>query len=136
LPAERVEAFRADFAAVTADMRSAAGVPMQTLVDAVIGTDGYAVPPASDLVRLEPLGEANTEPVFLLSEARVDSSSAVGRGHLKLVLRAGEQRLAAFGLDMAERAPAVGSAINAVGALRPDTWQGGDQVELRLLDFD
>jgi single-stranded-DNA-specific exonuclease len=136
LPAERVEAFRADFAAVTAGMLGAAAGPAQTLVDAVLGSGGYSVPPASDLARLEPLGEANTEPVFLVSEARVESSSAVGRGHLKLVLRAGEQRLAAFGLGMAERAPAVGSAVTAVGALRPDTWQGADQVELRLLDFD
>jgi single-stranded-DNA-specific exonuclease len=117
-------------------MLGAAAGPAQTLVDAVLGTGGYSVPPASDLARLEPLGEANTEPVFLVSEARVESSSAVGRGHLKLVLRAGEQRLAAFGLDMAERAPAVGSAVTAVGSLRADTWQGGEQVELRLIDFD
>ena len=117
-------------------MLGAAVAPAHTLVDAVLGAGGYSVPPASDLARLEPLGEANSEPVFLISEARVESSSAVGRGHLKLVLRAGEQRLAAFGLDMAERAPAVGSTITAVGALRPDTWQGGEQVELRVLDFD
>jgi single-stranded-DNA-specific exonuclease len=137
LRAERVDAFRADFAGATALAHGSEGsARVTTHVDVVVDDDGYSLPPASDLQRLEPLGEANIEPVFFLPRARVESSGVVGRGHLKLKLSAGGGRLSAFGLDMGDRMPEPGSSIAAVGALRPDTWNGGDHVELRLVDFE
>jgi hypothetical protein len=72
----------------------------------------------------------------LLSEARVQSSSVVGRGHLKLALLVGEQVISAFGLDMGPRLPEPGRSITAVGALRPDAWAAGERVEMRLHDFE
>ena len=136
LRADRLEGFREQFNVESVALQRAAAGPPPTKVDVTVGAGGYALPPASDLARLEPLGEGNTEPVFLITEARVESTKVVGNGHLKLALRTGEQRMAAFGLDMAARAPERGRSINAVGLLRPDTWAGGEQVELRLLDFD
>jgi single-stranded-DNA-specific exonuclease len=137
LRAERLDAFRADFGTATA-VALGAGVLQYTTrhVDVVVGDEGYPLPPASDLQRLEPLGEANTEPVFFLPQARVESSGVVGRGHLKLKLSAGGGHLSAFGLDMGDRMPEAGSSIAALGALRPDTWHGGEHVELRLVDFE
>jgi single-stranded-DNA-specific exonuclease len=136
LRAERVEAFRAAFSDVTARMSDhEAGVPALQ-ADVMVGAGGFALPTADDLSRLEPLGEANREPVFLLSEARVESRSVVGRGHLKLGLNVAGERLSAFGLGMGERFAEPGSSIMAVGALRPDTWLGGQHVELRLHDFE
>jgi single-stranded-DNA-specific exonuclease len=136
LRAVRLEAFRADFSAATAGplASEAAGTAVQ--VDVVLGAGGCAPPSASDLAQLEPLGEANAEPVFLLPEARVQSSSVVGRGHLKLALLAGEQVISAFGLDMGPRLPELGRSITAVGALRPDAWAAGERVEMRLHDFE
>jgi single-stranded-DNA-specific exonuclease len=133
LQAAKLETFRADFASY-----GLRGAPVSAAVDVdvVLAADGYSLPPAMDIVRLEPLGEANAEPLFLVSGARVESSAVVGQGHLKLRLCLGEQRLGAFGRDMGGRLPAIGSTIEALGALRPDTWLGGDQLELRLQDFD
>jgi single-stranded-DNA-specific exonuclease len=135
LRTDQLEAFRARFGAESAALQKSAAGPAPMSVDVTIGADGYALPPASDLARLEPLGEGNSEPVFLIADAIVESTKVVGSGHLKLGLRAGEQRVAAFGLDMATRAPERGQSISAVGSLRPDTWNGGEQVELRLIDF-
>jgi single-stranded-DNA-specific exonuclease len=138
LRADRVEAFRCDFGAATAasERGFTASAPLATDVDVVVGPDGYGLPPASDLQRLEPLGEANREPVFYLPEAKVESSGVVGRGHLKLKLAAGGGSLAAFGFEMGGRMPEAGRSISALGVLRPDTWHGGEHVELRLVDFE
>jgi hypothetical protein len=41
----------------------------------------------------------------------------------------------AFGYEMAAQAVAAGTSVSALGNLRPDTWLGGDRVELRLIDL-
>lgn len=132
---ERLPAFRAQFSDVTADCMQLIEDPRALRADVQLGGGGYPVPPAADLTRLEPLGEANSEPVFLLADARVEGAGVVGRGHLKLDLRVDGARVGAFGLDMGARVPQPGSSIRAVGVLRPDAWLGGDRVELRLHDF-
>jgi single-stranded-DNA-specific exonuclease len=103
--------------------------------DLAITVEGYRLPPASQLSLLEPLGESNREPLVLLPEARVEASKVVGEGHLKLELAVGADRLSAFGLGMGDLRPDPGSTIAAAGALRPDGWQGGEAVELRLSGF-
>lgn len=135
LRSDRVDAFRAQFSDETSSCAQDAALACAVHADVQLGGQGYPVPPAADLKRLEPLGEANSEPVFMLAEARVESAMVVGRGHLKLGLRVGDEHVGAFGLDMGARVPAPGSSVTAVGALRPDSWLGGQRVELRLHDF-
>ena len=81
---------------------------------------------------LEPLGQANREPRFLLDRARVEDANSVGDGHLKLVLRVGNQRLTAFGWDLAHELSRIGAEVSLVGSLRPDSYRGGEAVELRI----
>jgi single-stranded-DNA-specific exonuclease len=136
LRAERVDAFRGEFSAATAQPAPAGTEAAPAQADVVVADGGYGLPPASDLQRLEPLGEANSEPVFYLPDARVESSGIVGRGHLKLTLRAGGGRLSAFGVDMGDRVPEPGRSVAVLGVLRPDTWNGGEQVELRIAQLE
>ncbi|MDD9936969.1 MAG: single-stranded-DNA-specific exonuclease RecJ [Myxococcales bacterium] len=137
LKADRVEAFRAGFGDGTAALMSeASSGPAPAHVDAIVGAEGYPLPLARELALLEPLGEANAEPVFLLPDAQVSDARVVGSGHLKLKLQVVGQELSAFGLGLGERAPARGSRLRALGNLRPDTWQGGEAIELRLADFE
>jgi single-stranded-DNA-specific exonuclease len=133
LRAERLAAFRTGFEAASRDVGRHAP-PID--VDAVIGEGAFSLPTAADLGRLEPLGEGNAEPVFLIARAEVTESRTVGDNHLKLRLRAGGERLSAFGRELSARRPTPGSVVRAVGALRPDTWNGGTGVELRMLDFE
>jgi single-stranded-DNA-specific exonuclease len=135
LRAERYEAFRSAFEEATRDEVGRHAPALA--VDVEIGEGAYALPPAADLARLEPLGEANEEPVFLLSRAEVTESRTVGENHLKLALRtAGGVRLSAFGRELSARRPAAGSVVRALGNLRPDTWGGSRGIELRLMDFE
>jgi len=125
-------------AAMTESAPRPAGVGGNSVVavDAVLDGNAMAVPSATELWALEPVGEKNPEPIALLSGAVVDRVRPVGEGHVKLTLRVGRQSVSAFGYELAARAPAAGDRIDALGMLRPDHWSGGDRVELRLIDFE
>jgi single-stranded-DNA-specific exonuclease len=135
LEAARVPDFRAMFSEATRDFAGRSQrAPVQ--VDVVLDADHFAVPTATDLCQLEPFGEANSEPLFLLPEAHVLEYGVVAGAHLKLELRVGDRVLRAFGYDMAASSVAVGDTIRVLGHLRPDTWTGADRVELRVLELE
>jgi single-stranded-DNA-specific exonuclease len=135
LEAARVDDFRAQFAAATQDFAAqrAAG---EAVVDVALDPDLFDLPSASDLCQLEPMGAANLEPLFLLPAARVAECGVVLGAHLKLELKVGDRSLRAFGYEMAAARVAVGDTIRVLGQLRPDTWTGGDRVELRLQELE
>ncbi|HEX7479748.1 MAG TPA: single-stranded-DNA-specific exonuclease RecJ [Polyangiales bacterium] len=131
----RLPAFREAFTAAAAAC-SLAPQAAEAVVDVRLEPGVFDVPSAQDLARLEPLGQANAEPLFLLPQARVVTRNVVASAHLKLQLRVGSQSLTAFGYDMAQVAAAPGSEVAALGALRPDSWAGGERVELRLASLE
>ncbi|MFT3921519.1 MAG: single-stranded-DNA-specific exonuclease RecJ [Myxococcales bacterium] len=133
--ADRVELLRAQFESACAELATQRIEVEEIAVDARIDGEGYRLPVAPELVLLEPLGECNPEPVF---EARgeVVRADEVGEGHLKLTLRIGARELPAFGYELAARRPALATRVRAFGHLRPDTYRGGQCVELRLLDLE
>lgn len=132
LAAHRLDAFRADFDDVCRAAREALP-PLDATpwVDVVIGGD-YPLPSAAELAALEPVGEGNAEPHFLLEAAEVLHVNTVGQGHLKLGLRVGDRTLTAFGWEMGGLAGEVGDRVDIHGSLRPDSWKGGDAIELRI----
>jgi len=129
-----LEAFRAQFSDASA-IAGPSGPPDHT-VDVTIDAEHFPLPNAADLTQLEPLGAANAEPLFLVQEARVTEVGLVAGEHLKLELRVGSRTFRAFGYDMAAIPLQVGDDVRALGNLRPDTWLGGDRVELRLLEVE
>jgi single-stranded-DNA-specific exonuclease len=132
---ERLEAFRSAFASVSP--RSSLNVDAaERWVDVELDPGVFSLPTATDLGLLEPLGEANAEPLFCVPEARVVTRKVIAGAHLKLGLRVGAASLTAFGYDLAALPVEQGSTIKAWGNLRPDTWAGGERIELRLLDLE
>jgi single-stranded-DNA-specific exonuclease len=129
-----LEAFRAQFS--DAAVMAGPGGPPDHTVDVTIDAEHFPLPNAGDLTQLEPLGAANAEPLFLVQEARVTEVGLVAGEHLKLELRVGSRTFRAFGYDMAAIPLQVGDDVRALGNLRPDTWLGGDRVELRLLEVE
>ena len=96
---------------------------------------------AATLGRLAPFGVGNAEPLFALSVARVGWSEVVGDRHVRCTLtgadgtrikgiafRAVETPLGAALLDRA------GAAMHIAGRLRPDHWQGRDDVQFVIED--
>ncbi len=136
LSASRVEAFRADFADAT--RRLFADLPPAAPRRADVALDGsvYRVPTADDVLMLEPVGEKNPEPLYLIPDAQVLSVQAVGDegAHLKLRLRVGPQTLRGFGYQLGHRAEAIGKRVDVAGHVRLDSWVGGGAVELRVTD--
>lgn len=132
--AERLEAFRQAFEAATAAQTKARPAGAAPQVDVRLDPALFGVPAAAELAALEPLGEDNPEPRFHIPRATLTARRTVGEGHLKLDLQVAGRRLSAFGFGMAAAGEGLdpGSEIELVGTLRPDSWRGGDAVELRL----
>jgi single-stranded-DNA-specific exonuclease len=131
--AERVEALRAGFDdAVRALAVTHGAVRTENPIDVVIDGATFVIPPARELAQLEPLGAGNEEPRFALPGARIERASVVGERHLKLALRVGRTPISAFGFDLGARLSEARGTLDLVGTLRPDSWRGGDAVELRI----
>jgi single-stranded-DNA-specific exonuclease len=135
---DKIEQFRELFAQATRDLGREIGRAAAPVADVALDPSVFELPAAADLIRLEPVGQANAEPVFLVPEARVVECGVVRGAHLKLQLRIGARTIGAFGYDMGvgdDGASGLEPGLNVqlLGHLRIDDWNGGDAVELRLL---
>ena len=134
--ASRVEALRASFDDAVRAVSARHGLTQtETPIDVTLDGSTFTVPAARELAMLEPLGCGNEEPLFALPGVKVLRASVVQERHLKLSLRCGRTSIEAFGFDLAGRLGAAQGQIDIVGSLRPDTWRGGDAVELRITDL-
>ncbi|TAK96247.1 hypothetical protein EPO05_02240 [Patescibacteria group bacterium] len=91
---------------------------------------------------MEPFGEGNEEPVFLMKNLIVHSVKTVGNGnkHLKLQLRPKDNspkifeaigfRLAAENVHLKE-----GDVVSAVFNLSEDSWNGNRRIQMKLIDL-
>lgn len=129
LSMENIEAFRTRFAENAPAPDAATRLPM---VDVELGPE-FDLPTVEDIMRLEPLGEANAQPTYAIRDAKIEDLRAVGDGqHLKLRLRVGRRFVSAFGPGMAHEMEGLGKHVTVVGHLRPDFWRGGDNLELSV----
>jgi single-stranded-DNA-specific exonuclease len=130
---DRIEALRAAFDDACRAMRASRGhEDTSRRIDVALDGTAFAIPAASELALLEPLGASNAEPLFVVPGAKVEDAQAVGDGHLKLVVRFAGGRLPCFGWEMAGELERIGREVDVVGALRPDDWRGGEAVEMKI----
>lgn len=126
LQRDRLEAFRAAFSDATRGV-----VPAAAPLDVDVQLGGLFAPPsANDMSKLEPLGEANPSPRFI-AEARVQEAQAVGTtgDHLALRLEVSGQLLRAFAPGLGGLTAGLGDHIHVLGALQPDHFRGGQEVQ-------
>jgi single-stranded-DNA-specific exonuclease len=129
---DRVDAFRDLFAEACAAM----GVPVAVRVydaDARLEDGEHPSRITRDLARFEPCGQGNPAPRVAIDDARVLGVREVRGGHLRLWIDVAGTSLSCFGAEMGPLAAALGPRARVVGALRPDTWNGGGALEIRLL---
>lgn len=133
LTLENLGAFREAFeAAVSALPVADQGAPCDSLPAVWLASEDAPERVVSDLSLLEPCGPENPQPLVLL-EARVISAREVTGGHLKLELQLDSgRRVGAFGIALGAQAAGLSGRIVVEGRLRPDTYRGGDAVELKL----
>jgi single-stranded-DNA-specific exonuclease len=96
----------------------------------------------TEIKKMEPFGEGNEEPVFLMKNNIVEDIKVVGNGskHLKLTLRAesGSPKIFdSIGFGMGEKFPDLGRGgkIDIVCNLQEDEWNGNKKIQLRLIDL-
>ena len=116
-----------------------------TDVDMVISASDLSLSTAKELAGLEPFGEGNREPVFLLSGMKVLSPKAVGAGnrHLKLVLSYKDEESGnvknydaiAFGAGEWADMFAEGSSVDALVEMGINVWNGNESLSLRVADM-
>jgi single-stranded-DNA-specific exonuclease len=112
-----------------------------------LAVDGTLQPGAAtpelmgEIDRLGPFGTGNPEPRFALPAVRLLKTDVVGDGHVRCIVGGSDQRrLKAIAFRAMESAlgPALlragGSPVHLVGHLRPDNWQGRNDVQLLIDD--
>ncbi|MBI3961057.1 MAG: single-stranded-DNA-specific exonuclease RecJ [Chloroflexi bacterium] len=109
-------------------------------IDAEVTWDDLTWALQGQLARLEPLGQANDPPLFLLRGCRVRHAKAVGSGkHLKLVLDGypGSGVLDGIGFGLGERFGGLSSdeRLDIAFHLEVNEWQGRRSLQLNVQDL-
>jgi len=90
------------------------------------------------LSNLEPFGEENKMPIFLIKNLKIDSIRALSEGkHLKLTLRDNNNLINAIGFNMGSLAQEflIGDKIDVVGNLEINSFNGVDNIQINLKDI-
>lgn len=109
-------------------------------IDALITTGGADRALYESFQRMAPFGPGNPEPVFALSDVRVERAMALKGGHVRVTLTdrtGGKLKAVAWrseGTETGARLLAEGGGLHIVGRLKPDDWQGRSSVELEIED--
>ncbi|MEO5985875.1 MAG: single-stranded-DNA-specific exonuclease RecJ [Candidatus Limnocylindria bacterium] len=113
--------------------------PGRQLVDLVIPARLVGWDLADQLACLAPYGPGHPEPVVAVTGLRVGSVRRVGstEQHLALRMLHGFETVdaIAFGVNAERPLPAEGSAVDLVGTLERDKFNGEARLRLRVLDY-
>lgn len=110
-------------------------------IDAEVSGGDLTLDSLEALQVLQPFGEGNREPIFLLRKARVEKVSLCGQDkHLKLSLLPDKDAGAnvdaiAFGFGDRAAIYTPGRFVDAVFSLRANTWMGRKTLSLNILDL-
>jgi single-stranded-DNA-specific exonuclease len=125
---ELCERLRADIAArtQTADLQPSLDI------DAVLDPRDVSLPLLESLRRLEPHGQGNPEPMFLLQNVRLESSRCVGQDQAHLQTRIGN--LKAIGFRLGHMIDQCSEPLDVACRLALDSWQGQLQPQIIIAD--
>lgn len=96
---------------------------------------------AEAINRLQPFGEGNEEPVFLMRNLAIADMKIVGNGtkHLKLSLRSQDSPkiFEAIGFRLGDNPSGleIGDLVDIVFNLQEDEWNGNKKMQLNLVDI-
>lgn len=95
----------------------------------------------NDLLKLEPYGKGNEEPVFLSRGVEVMNFSIFGKNsdHYKMNIRQGKSFFTCFAFGEAEELFSkfkVGDKIDLIYKIEMNEWNGEKELRLNYIDFD
>lgn len=111
-------------------------------IDAEIFPADISFELVDDLLKMEPFGQGNKEPIFLLRNLIIQELKWLGNGekHLKLFLRPtdGSPKIfEAIGFSMLDKFSEikVNDKINIIFNLSRDEWNGNEKIQLKIIDI-
>lgn len=123
---DRINSFAAECIAANTAHKS-------VTVDAEISASDITVKQAEELLRLEPFGLQNAEPLLLLPNAEIADIQPLSAGkHIKLMLKSAGKVISAvyFGMRFSEFAYRVGDACNFLCTLEVNEYRGIKEAKL------
>ncbi|MDP9468494.1 MAG: single-stranded-DNA-specific exonuclease RecJ [Chloroflexota bacterium] len=108
-------------------------------IDLVLPAAHLGWPLAEEIARLAPFGAGHVEPLLAVTGLRVAEARRVGAtgDHLSLRMRRGDEVFdaIAFGMPIDRPLPEPGSAVDLVGTLERDLFQGLPRLRIRVVDY-
>lgn len=114
------------------------GLPEPALnIDAELELSDLRISLLSELDRLAPYGQGNPEPVFLIRQVRLASSSILAKDHIRFSLYSAGSNNPIDGVawNMADNCPPVNEPIDLVVRFHWHSWRGRRNPRLTLLDW-
>ncbi|MSP46264.1 MAG: single-stranded-DNA-specific exonuclease RecJ [Xanthobacteraceae bacterium] len=133
--------FRAYLESELAESVAAARADQALLIDGAVSAAGANVALVEMLARAGPFGAGNPEPVVALPNHTVAYADPVGQAHVRVRFRSGDgsmlNAIAFRALDQPLGQALMksrGQPVHAAGTLSIDRWNGGERVQMRLID--
>ena len=107
-------------------------------IDKRINLKDISIEEAKSLELLEPFGEANKMPIFLIQNLKIDSIRALSDGkHLKLTLKQDNYIIDAIGFNMGELSKQylLGDKVDVVGTIEINTFGNKENIQINLKDI-
>lgn len=138
----KIEKFYAKFGQLIEEQLAGKDISPRIEIDMEISAQDLNWELLSQIKKMEPFGENNEEPVFLVKGMVVEGLRIVGNGsqHLKLSLRSKEKSPKVFdaiGFGLGEKFSNLknGDSIDIVFNLQEDEWNGNKKIQLKLVDL-
>ncbi len=113
--------------------------PQQIIdIDMEVELKNLTIKTVEELKKLEPFGEANKMPNFVIKNLKIDSIRSLTEGkHLKLSLRDETYKIDAIGFNLGELADEykLNEKVDIVGNLEINSYNGVDNVQMNLKDI-
>ncbi len=137
LKKENFEKFKEDFEKYAQNSRICDIIPI-IAIDEEISLQEINLKAVQELSLLEPFGEANKMPVFLIKNLKIYSIRALSEGkHMKLTLQENPFFVDAIGFNLGHLAEEyqIGDKIDMVGTLEVNEFNGRQNVQINLKDI-
>lgn len=142
IKAENIDKFYEKFSGLIEEKLAGQDLSPIVEADAELVPEDVSWELLEQIKKMEPFGEGNEEPVFLMKGLLVEDFRLVGNGskHIKMGLRgkSGSPKIfETIGFSMGEKAVKVraGSELDIMFSLQEDEWNGNKKMQLNLVDF-
>ena len=137
LKISQLENFKNKFRSIVAEA-NLGDLEQVILVDKQVELKEIDIDIVEKIKLLEPFGEGNKMPVFMIKNLRIDSIRTLSEGkHLKLTLKDGNNLIHAIGFNLGSFAEEflLDDKVDVVGQLEINEFGGNRQVQINLKDI-